>query len=143
MNGPRTVQAVFTAAAYPLTLTTLGGGTVTADSQSIAPNTYYPTRTVVSLAASAGSGWSFLRWEGSVTSTDNPLLLAMNPPNNVQPSSARWSAPWWRAAGPFCSIRAIPVPYGTVTATAVPGPGIPSWHGAGLLPGRAIRRPSR
>ncbi len=56
------VQAVFTATAYPLTLTTAGGGTVQANGQP-ADFLYFPTNTAVTLSATNDAGWTFLGWQ--------------------------------------------------------------------------------
>src|SRR5581483_9329338 len=38
----------------------------------------------VTLTAVASNGWTFMQWQGSVTATNNPLVLAMNSSQSVQ-----------------------------------------------------------
>jgi hypothetical protein len=63
MNGPRSVQAVFVAGEYPLTLSATMGGVARANGQSIGPETWFPVGSVVALAAVPDAGWGFLRWQ--------------------------------------------------------------------------------
>jgi hypothetical protein len=131
MNGPRSVQAVFVQTAFPLTLTTPGGGGVTANGLVIAPTTYYPTGSVVSIAATASNGWSFLRWQGSVSSTSNTLSLTMNQTNIIQAIFGTVVSTNSVGGGVVLGLP-NPIPYGTVLAvSAVPDPGncFVSWTG--------------
>lgn len=132
MNGPRSVQAVFVPTAYPLTLNSPGGGSATANGLTIAPATYYPTGSVVTLAATASNGWSFVGWQGSTNSTSNPLNLIISQTNNIQ---AIFGTPVATNAlgGSIVLSQPNPVPYGTIlTASAVPNPGnyFVTWSGA-------------
>ena len=72
MNGPRSVGAVFLPTSYPLTVSSPGGGSVTVNGSTIASNTFYPSGSVVTLAANASNGWSFIQWQGTVSDTANP-----------------------------------------------------------------------
>ena len=133
MNGPRMVQAVFIPTAYPLTISTPGGGSLTANGQSISPNTYYPTGSVVSLAASADSGWGFLRWQGTASSTANPFNLSMMQTQNVQAIFGTVVATNISGAGSVVMSETNPVAFGTtLTTTAIPSPGyyFVTWTGA-------------
>lgn len=124
MNGPRSVQAVFTQTAYPLTLSTPGGGSVTANGQTIAPATYYPTGSVVSLAATPASGWSFVRWQGTTNSTSNPLNITITQSNNIQAVFATVVGTNIAGNGTVVFSPTNPVVFGTtVTATAYPAVG--------------------
>ena len=133
MNGPRSVQAVFVPTAYPLTAGTPGGGSVTANGQSIAANTYYPTGSVVLLEATANSGWSFLRWQGTTSSVANPLNSFMNQTQNVQAIFGTMVSSNIAGSGSIAVSAPNPVPFGTLlTLTATPSPGyyFLSWSGA-------------
>jgi hypothetical protein len=124
MNGPRSVQAVFVQTAYPLTVSTPGGGSVTANGQVISPATYYPIGSVVSLAATAESGWSFLGWQGDASGANNPLSVTMNQTNNIQADFGTAVAMNPVGGGRIVLSQANPVPYGTkLTVSAVPDTG--------------------
>lgn len=133
LNGARSIQAVFVPTAYPLTLATPGGGSVTANGQVIAANTYYPTGSIVALQATPVGGWSFMRWQGTTNSTANPLSLAMSQTQNVQAVFGTMVSSNISGAGGIVMSVANPVPFGTVlTNTAVPAPGyyFVAWSGA-------------
>ncbi len=133
MNGPRSVLAVFGPATYPLTIGTPGGGTVTANGQTISSNTYYATGSAVSLEGLASSGWSFLRWQGTTNSAVNPFNISMNQTQNVQAIFGTVVSSNIAGSGSIVMSATNPVPYGTVlTNTAVPAPGyfFLAWSGA-------------
>lgn len=123
MDGSSNIQAVFVQNAYPLTLTTPGGGTVTANGATISASTYYATDSVVTLAATPASGWIFLGWQGTVSGTNNPLRLVITQTNNIQGIFGTIAAT--NAAGGAVVLSVPnPVPYGTALAvSAVPNPG--------------------
>ena len=77
------IQAVFAPTAYPMTLTTAGGGTVLANGQA-ANDAYFPTNSAVSLAATTDPGWTFMGWQGDVTNAANPYDLTMSQAYNIQ-----------------------------------------------------------
>ncbi|MGA2247815.1 MAG: immunoglobulin domain-containing protein, partial [Verrucomicrobiota bacterium] len=133
MDGPHSVKAVFVPNAYPLTVSTPGGGAVTANGQTIGASTYYPTGSVVSLLATPSSGWSFLGWQGSASGTNNPLLVAMSQTNIIQ--GIFGTLVGTNASGGSIVLSAPnPVPYGTLlTVSAVPNPGnyFVEWTGTG------------
>jgi|GEM_PF-6750168 len=59
---------------YRLTVDISGSGTVVKS-----PNaTNYPENTVVTLTAVPAEGWSFVRWEGNLSSTANPATITMS-----------------------------------------------------------------
>ena len=133
INGPRSVQAVFVPTAYPLTASTPGGGTVTVNGQATAPATYYATGSVVTLAATASDGWSFLGWQGDASGTNSPLSITINQTQNIQALFGTVVGTNTAGGGGIVLNQPNPVPYGTVlTASAVPGAGnhFVTWSGA-------------
>ena len=133
MNGPLSVQAVFIPTALPLTASTPGGGSVTANGQVIAPATYYPTGSVVILAAAANSGWSFLGWLGDASGTNNPLSVTMNQTNDIQAIFGTVVSTNAVGGGSIVLNQPNPIPFGTMlTASAVPNSGnyFVIWSGA-------------
>ena len=127
MNSPRNIQAVFVQTQFPLTLTTPGGGTVTANPSS----TYYNTGAVVALTATPASGWVFLGWQGSIISTNNPYSLTITQTNVIQGIFGTVAVT--NAAGGAVVLSVPnPVPYGTSLAvSAVPNLGnyFVNWSG--------------
>lgn len=131
MNQTNIVQAIF--GTTSLTVGTPGGGVVSVNGQGIAPGTQYPPGTVVSLAATPNSGWSFLRWAGTVSSSNNPLSLTMSGTQNVQAVFSTTVRLAIAGSGNILFTPTNPVPYGTtITATAVPGASYAflAWSGA-------------
>ena len=107
---------------YNLTNTTPGGGSVAMNP----PGGIYLSNTVVTLTATPASGWTFLRWNGAVTATGNPLALTMDGAKSIRAvfgtglttttNLAGTSVTLWPAAGPY--------PYGSlVRLVGVPGAG--------------------
>jgi hypothetical protein len=124
MNGPRNVQAVFVQTAYPLTVGTPGGGSVTVNGQAISPNTFYPIGTTVTIAAVTNNGWSFLNWSGDASGTSNPLSLVVSQTNNIQAVFGTVVSTNVSGKGSVDLEPTNPVPFGTLlTATATPAPG--------------------
>lgn len=70
------IEAVFVPSGRFLTLTTPGGGTVMANGEIIT-GAYYPSNSVVTLTATTNSGWTFMGWQGGITSSSNPYYLNM------------------------------------------------------------------
>jgi hypothetical protein len=133
MSGPRSVQAVFVPTAYSLTLTSAGGGSVTANGQTIGANTYYSAGSTVTLAATPDSGWSFLNWQGTASGSANPLNLSMTQTQVVSAVFGTTISTNIAGSGSIILNPANPVPYGSlVTVTAVPLPGnyFVTWSGA-------------
>jgi hypothetical protein len=133
MNGPRSVQAVFVQTAYPLTATTAGGGTVSVNGLVTLPGTLFPIGSVVSIAAVASNGWSFLRWQGDAGGTNNPVNVTMNQTNTVQGVFGTVVSSNVAGSGIIVFSQPNPVPYSTpLLATAVGGPGyyFRLWSGA-------------
>ena len=133
MNGPRSVQAVFIKTAYPLTVSTPGGGSVTVNGLVISPATYYPIGSTVTLAAVASSGWSFLGWQGDASGTNSPLSVTMNQTNNIQAIFGTVVPTNAVGGGSIVLSLPNPIPFGTtLTASAVPDTGkyLVTWSGA-------------
>jgi hypothetical protein len=133
MNGPMNVQAVFIQTEYPLTVGTPGGGSVTANGQNIAPATYYPVGSMVTVAATATNGWSLVGWQGTASGTNNPLNVTMNQTNNIQAIFGTVVGVNAVGGGSVILNRPNPIPFGTtITAAAVPNNGdyFVTWGGA-------------
>jgi hypothetical protein len=133
MNGPRSVGAVFVPTIYPLTLGSPGGGSATANGQTLVSTTFYPSGSVVALAATASNGWSFVQWQGTATGTTNPLNLVMNQTNDVQAVFGTVLTRNIGGRGSITMSQPNPVPFATaLTLTAVPAPGshFVAWTGA-------------
>jgi hypothetical protein len=133
MNGPRSVRAVFAVSEYPLTVGTAGGGSVTANGQSIAPGTFFAAGGVVSLLATAAQGWTFLRWEGAASGSANPYALVMNQTNEARALFGTVVGSIVSGNGSIQMSTPNPVPFGTqLTVTAVPAPGsrFVTWSGS-------------
>lgn len=99
------------------------GGTV-----EISPvMTTYPAGTAVTVRAVPIAGWRFDRWEGDVTSTDNPLQLIMSRNYAVQarfvPTTATFTATAEGGGQIEASLPPGTYPIGTeITLTANPAP---------------------
>jgi hypothetical protein len=132
MDGPQIIGAVFTPT-YPVTAGTPGGGSVTVNGQVIAPATYFAAGTVLTLAATPNTGWSFLGWQGNATGTNNPLSVTVNGTNNLEAVFGTVVATNAVGSGEIVLNLPNPVPYGTtLTASAVPNVGkyFVTWNGA-------------
>ena len=133
MSGPHSVQAVFVPTAYPLTTTTPGGGSVTVNGQVISPATFYPVGSVVTVSATASTGWSFLGWQGDASGTNNPLSVTMKEANSIQAIFGTVVGTNTAGGGGIVLSQRNPIPCGTVlTASAVPDAGtyLVTWSGA-------------
>jgi uncharacterized repeat protein (TIGR02543 family) len=82
MDANKSVTATFTqntGGPFTLTTTVVGTGTITRN-----PNaTSYAAGTVVSLTATAGSGFTFTGWSGDLSGTTNPQNITMSANRNV------------------------------------------------------------
>ncbi len=106
---------------------------MTVNGQAIAPATYYPTDSIVSITATASNGWSFLNWQGDAGGTNNPLNVMMNQTNNLQAVFGTVVGTNAIGGGGIVLNLANPVAYGTLlTASAVPNAGqfLKTWSGA-------------
>ncbi|SPE50379.1 hypothetical protein SBV1_1120016 [Verrucomicrobia bacterium] len=73
--------------AYPLTFTTLGGGSISLwppPYSGSSPVVTYPSNTVVTLTATPSNNLSFVTWTGDSTQTTNVINIVMNQPHSVQ-----------------------------------------------------------
>jgi hypothetical protein len=133
INASTSVQAFFVPTAFPLTLGTLGGGSVLANGLAIAPATYYPANSTVFLSATASNGWSFLDWQGNAGGTNDPLNLTVTQADNV---TAVFGSPVTNktvGGGAVILSQPNPIAYGAnVFAAAVPSNGnyFVTWSGA-------------
>ncbi|MFC2011354.1 right-handed parallel beta-helix repeat-containing protein [Chloroflexota bacterium] len=73
INGDKTVTATFTELEYTLTVITDGNGSV-----SVSPSGPYNYNDVVTLNASASTGWVFSGWSGDLSSSTNPDTITIN-----------------------------------------------------------------
>src|SRR4030067_3354892 len=76
MNGPVSVTASFTQVTYPLTMYTVGQGSVVPGNQTFASGT------VVDVKAVDAPGWIFAGWSGGATGSAN-TTVTMNGPVSV------------------------------------------------------------
>lgn len=79
VDDPKLVTAVFQKKTFSLTLNTMGQGVIlkNPDRQE------YEYGTTVDLTASPSSGWSFEKWQGDITGTDNPVQVTINDQKDV------------------------------------------------------------
>jgi hypothetical protein len=126
-NGENEVHAdpvvISVVPVYNLTNTTPGGGDVT---MSPAGGIYW-SNTVVTLTATPSNGWTFLRWEGDVTGTNNPVTFTLNASGSIQAvfgteistnisPVGSGTVSLWPPTGPYAfgsSVRLTPVPANT------------------------------
>jgi hypothetical protein len=114
---------------YTISLTNGGGGFA-----SVSPaHSYYGSNSTVTLTATPDAGWTFLGWEGDVTSNSNPLVISMN--RSVQLEAVFGTLVATNVVGNG-RIEAVPsglVRYGTIVQLlAVPGAGqqFVTWGGS-------------
>ena len=74
MNGSKSITATFDQAAYTLTVTILGDGSVGRD-PDLSSYTYGD---VVTLTALADPGWTFDGWSGDLTATASPVTVTID-----------------------------------------------------------------
>ena len=120
LNGPRAVQAVFVQVAYPVTATTLGGGTVGLNP----PLANYPSNTVVTATATASNGWTFLNWSGDASGSNVSVNVTVNAAKNLSAVFGTTLQTNVFGAGTIELNASNTVPYGTVVrATGIPNSG--------------------
>jgi hypothetical protein len=73
MNHDKTITATFTANFYGVTVNTSGNGSV-----SVTPPGPYTYGQVVTLTATAASGWTLANWSGDASGNANPLGVVIN-----------------------------------------------------------------
>ena len=71
VTANHTIAASFAVNSFGLTVSTVGGGTVTKYPDLAS----YPQGSSVTLTAVPGTGWAFSGWSGDTTTTGNPLAL--------------------------------------------------------------------
>ena len=76
MDSDKDISAVFQKREYPLTVDIEGEGNVT---QEIIQQktTDYPHGTLIELTAEPESGWEFIRWEGDMDGSENPITITI------------------------------------------------------------------
>jgi hypothetical protein len=74
MDGDKTVTATFAQDMYTLTVNTIGSGSVGLNPTGGS----YPSGTVVTLTATAGTGWRFSGWSGDLNGADNPNAVTID-----------------------------------------------------------------
>ncbi len=115
-----------------LLVTTNGLGSV-----AISPSAQsYVENTVVSLKASAGSGWTFANWSGALSSTSNPLYLVMNGNKSVTANFVHlWPLSLSSAIGGTAAVTPLSVngyvdgSTVSISANAAPGYVFTGWTG--------------
>lgn len=121
LNANSTVSAAFAQTSYPINVTIIGPGTVTA-SPSDSGNGYTPG-TMVQLTATPSSGAFFTGFSGDLTGTTNPQTLTVSTTANVTANFVN------------ATITEDAVSHGASTATA----GTLSWqHTLGVGSSRAV-----
>jgi uncharacterized repeat protein (TIGR02543 family) len=128
MNGDKSVTATFTQPVYTLTINKVGNGTVTTDKSAS-----YHYGDVVSLTATADTGWTFAGWSGACAAS--PCSITMDGNKSV---TATFTQPTYALTitnvgnGTVTADKSAPYHYGDVvglTATADTGWTFASWSG--------------
>jgi uncharacterized repeat protein (TIGR02543 family) len=132
MDGDKTVTATFTQDTYTLTVNIEGNGSV-----ELSPaGGSYSSGTVVTLTASADSGWTFDSWSGDLGGSTNPETIAMNGDKTVTATftqdtytltvntEGNGSVELSPAGGSYLSGTVV-----TLTANADPGWTFSGWSG--------------
>jgi uncharacterized repeat protein (TIGR02543 family) len=142
MNGNKNVTANFAELRYALTLASnpSGGGTIDA-APPPGGDGKYAYGTIVTLTASAGTGYAFNNWSGDASGSSNPVQVTMTANRSVTANFTELRYALTLASNPpeGGTIDAVPPPggdgkyaYGTVvTLTANPGAdyGFTNWSG--------------
>lgn len=121
---------------YTLTTSGGGGGIAINPLPDINPN-FYLSNTLVTLTATAGSGWSFTHWTGAVNSADSVINVLMNQTRTLQAVFVTTLNFFTNGNGYILTDPATgPFPYGSsVTLTAVAGTPSYFFGWAGYLSG--------
>jgi len=140
MDGPKSVEAVFTALNYSLTIGTSGDGIVTPD--PLPDNGTYSYGTQVTLTPTAGTGYTFDHWQGDLSGNSNPATITIDGDKNVTAVFVHASHTLATTIVGEGSITAEPMPdngkypFGTqVTLEATAGAGYAFDHWQGDLTG--------
>ena len=80
MDGAKAVTATFSRVQYTLNLTGVGSGSARVDGtpHALPWSDSFVSGTSVTVEAVAASGWSFLNWSGSVTSSEVTIVVVMD-----------------------------------------------------------------
>ena len=78
MSSDKTVVANFIKKKYALTITIEGEGTVTEKVIKAGAATDYNSGTIVELTATPSTGWSFVKWDGDLTGSENPIEITID-----------------------------------------------------------------
>ena len=78
MNSNKTVTANFVKKKYALTISVEGEGTVTEKVINAGAAKDYNSGKVVELLATPSSGWSFVKWDGDLTGSENPIEITID-----------------------------------------------------------------
>ncbi|MDB9824212.1 hypothetical protein OAC16_03550, partial [Flavobacteriaceae bacterium] len=90
VNQSKTITSTFVKRKYPLTINIQGEGTVTEEIISSGKTTTeYNSGSVIRLTANPSDGWEFSGWNGSVSSTENPIELSVNESKSIEVSFTR------------------------------------------------------
>ncbi len=117
--------------------TSNGGGSIAINpGANINPN-FYLSNTLVTLTATASSGWSFAHWTGSVNSADSVINVSMDQPRTLQAVFVTTLNLFTNGNGQIMTDPPTgPFPYGsTVTLTGVAGTPSYFFGWAGYLSG--------
>lgn len=78
MSSDKTVVANFIKKKYALTVNIEGEGTVTEKIIKAGAATDYNSGTIVELTATPSTGWSFVKWDGDLTGSENPIEITID-----------------------------------------------------------------
>lgn len=104
-----TISATFTETQYTLTVNKLGNGTITKTPDLPA----YDFGQVVTLTATADTGWAFTGWSGGVTATENPLAITIEDNTSLTGTFSEQE---------FHTLDVTTVGQGTVSRNPITGP---------------------
>jgi uncharacterized repeat protein (TIGR02543 family) len=130
MDGDKSVVATFSEDEYSITVHTDGDG-----SADIDPAGPYNYGDVVTLTASAATGWTFAGWSGHLSGSTNPVTITIDGPKSVMATFAQNEYALTittNGAGSVDVDSAGPYNYGdvvTLTASADPGWTFAGWLG--------------
>lgn len=88
MDADKQITAEFEKRQYPLSLTIEGNGTVKEEVLLLSNQSIYPSGSKVRLTANPNDGSAFLNWSGDLSSTDNPVDIAISKPISLKATFA-------------------------------------------------------
>ncbi len=101
VDNPKQVTAVFQKKTYTLTVNITGQGSILKDPDQ----QEFEHGTTVDLTASPSSGWTFDKWQGDITSTDNPTHLTIDNHKNITATFVEQSQPLFYLATNGVTIK--------------------------------------